>query len=514
MKKAFSARRVPRKVGHDDEELSHNSSEGEDISGKSYTRSVLPNRSLTPYLSLRSALTFRSTESALKRPSSKPKKASFLRTSFGPSALEDEEAENTGIVTPKRSNLSRVVIQRNASQKSSLLATALPTRVSDDEDRPSYSTASLRELKDSTPNTPRDLSTDASNSEVEDVANNTQALDLSSKFGSNLARYQQPSAIPSAAEVAEKKARRARLAKEQAADEYISLNPSDPELDEDEDANVTRDDTGRLILKPKDKYKEAESRLVHEDEDIMENFDEFTEADGKILLGRKAEAEAAQKRKQDMAAQIAEAEGESSDSESDTSERERNEAFEAAQTKHGTYGSENTPNDPYADARPRTPPKISPLPTLEGVIERLRKQVADMQTSRMQKLQEMEALQREKIRLGEEEIRIQKALRETADGFQRLRVEKGIAGAGDAGLKEGTPDLGVADYAARLGAGLGFGGESGASTDVENVNGRTGLGFGMAGRGLESLGTSAVGTPAAGDDMDDSDGVDSDPMAV
>lgn len=411
--------------------------------------------------------------------------------------MEDEESESSGVVTPKRSNLSRIAIQRNAAKKSSLLASTIPTRQNDDEDddRPSYSAASLQELRNSTPTTPRDLSAEVSASEVEDISSDTQALDLSSKFGSTLARYQNASAIPSAAEIAEKKARRARLAKEEAAEEYISLDPSDPELDGDEDENVMRDERGRLVLKPKDKYQNAESRLVRDDEDIMEDFDEFTEADGKMLLGRKAEAEAARRRKQEMAAQIAAAEGDS-DSESDTSERERNEAFEAAQTKHGTYGTQDSERT-GEDARPRTPPIITPIPTLDSVVARLRKQVTDLQTHRMQKLQEMETLQREKIRLGEEEVRIQKALRETADKFAALRAEKGIAPstttAGTSGLLEAPSSGMVMD-----------GGESDASTDIEGTNGgRRGLGFGVAARGLESLGPSQAGTPMTQEDGED-----------
>lgn len=254
---------------------------------------------------------------------------------------------------------------------------------------------------------------------LEQVSSGTQALDISSKFGTSLAHYQQSSAIPSATEIAEKKARRARLAKEQQAEEFISLDPDDPDLD-DEDENVMKDEQGRLVLKPKDKYGQLESRLVADDEDIMENFDEFTE-DGRIALGRKAEAEAARRRKQEMAAQIAEAEG-ASDAESDDSERERNEAFENAQTKHGTY----VQNATSSELRPKTPPIITPLPTLDGAIERLRKQLSEMQTSRMQKLQAMEHLQREKIRLAEEEVRIQRALKETAEKFEALRKEKGI----------------------------------------------------------------------------------------
>ncbi|KAK4499395.1 hypothetical protein PRZ48_009909 [Zasmidium cellare] len=389
MKKSSSLRRVPRKIGQDDDD-----EEGPQAPS----------------------------ESVIKRPAAKPRKSTSLRQSFGPSAVEDEEDSEAAVITPKKSNVSRIAIQRNASKRSSLLASQIPARNSEDEeDRPSYSAASLQELKDSTPSTPQNADP-TSDTAIEHVSSGTQALDISSKFGSSLARYQQSSAIPSATEIAEKKARRARLAKEQQAEEFISLDPDDPDLD-DEDDNVMKDENGRLVLKPKDKYGQLESRLVADDEDIMENFDEFTE-DGRIALGRKAEAEAARRRKQEMAAQIAEAEG-ASDAESDDSERERNEAFENAQTKHGTYVQNANSSDP-ADLRPKTPPIITPLPTLDGAIERLRKQLSEMQSSRMQKLQAMEHLQREKIRLAEEEVRIQRALKETAEKFEELRKEKGI----------------------------------------------------------------------------------------
>ncbi|KXS98883.1 hypothetical protein AC578_10870 [Pseudocercospora eumusae] len=393
MKKSISARRVPRKVGGDDEE---------------------DGSAAQP-------------DSAVKRPNSKSRKPSSLRQSFGYSAVDDDE-DSEAVVTPKRKDLSRIAVHKNAAKRSSLLATPLPRREAEDEDeRPSYSAASLQQLRDNTPSTPQDFSS-ATNRDVEDVSKSTQSLDLSSKFGSSLARYQQfsaSSAIPSATEIAEKKARRARLAKEQQAEEYISLDPDDPDLDEEDlDPNVMRDEHGKLVLKPKDKYGMAETRLVRDDEDIMENFDEFTE-DGGISLGRKAEAEAERKRRQDMATQIAEAEG-ATDDESDDSERERRDAYEATQTKHGSY-ARNTADSEGPDQRPKTPPIITPLPTLEGAIERLRKQLSDMQTSRMQKLQEMENLQREKIRLAEEEVRIQRALKETAEKFEQLRKEKGIS---------------------------------------------------------------------------------------
>jgi hypothetical protein len=236
---------------------------------------------------------------------------------------------------------------------------------------------------------------------------------------------------------------------------------------------------------------------VRDDEDIMENFEEFTE-DGRIALGRKAEAEAARKKKQEMAVQIAEAEG--SDSDSDDSERERNAAYEAAQTRHGTYGQAAS-LDANASARPEPPPIITPLPTLDGAIEKLRKRLADMQTSRMQKLKEMEALQHEKLRLAEEEVRIQRALKDTADKFEELRKERGISGV----KKDGTPALeleapppvpveGGNDSTAEQVSVDDETARNGGDDDIDDVSeerSMSGLGFGVARRGTSGLGLGA-----------------------
>lgn len=368
----------------------------------------------------------------------KSRASSALRRSLGPSSLDEDEDSETAVITPKRTNLSRIAAERNASKRSSLLAAQLPLRSADEDgDRPSYSADSLRELKASTPSTPKIFENrDVSGSLDSDSGSGS--VDFASKLGNALARNQErpTSVIPSAAEIAEKKARRARLAQEQKADEYISLDPDDPNLDDDD--NVMRDEDGRLVLKPKDKHGLSETRLVRDDEDIMENFEDFTE-DGQISIGRKAEKEAARRRRQEIAAQIAEAEGGSA-SDSDASERERNEAFESAQTKHGTYAQNQDTRDARAGARPSTPPILTPIPTLDSVLDRLRKQLMDMQSSRMQKLKEMEALQREKIRLAEEEVRIQRALKETADKYEALRKEQGIPSTAQA-LIQAPPEL-------------------------------------------------------------------------
>lgn len=226
----------------------------------------------------------------------------------------------------------------------------------------------------------------------------------------------------------------------------------------------------------------------------MEGFDEFTgETGARVRMDESTRGGERERRKAEMAERIAAAEAEEGGSESgDESERERNEAFEAAQTRHGAYGAGAAGRGEEEEGRPRTPPKIAPLPSLEGVIARLRAQLEGMQTARMERVGEMEALAREKVRIGEEEVRVQKALRETGEKFEALRREKGIASG--AATKEGTPAL------LEAGRGLGFLGNGGAGEDGEDEE-RPRLGLGMAGRGLESLGASGAGTPV-GDSSD------------
>ncbi|KAJ9624798.1 hypothetical protein H2203_004748 [Taxawa tesnikishii (nom. ined.)] len=374
--KKFGARRVARKIGGDDDEEQSASATG-------------PSTESSPEPS-----------SAVKRPSVKPRKSSALRSSFGPSFADDAEGPSS-VIMPKRSNLSRVAIQRSAEKRSN----DLPFRAGreDDEIRPSYSKGYLEELKQSTPSTPKDLSASTTDAEDGGVPLDAQALDITAKFGTNLNRYQPPTAIPTDAEIREKKERRARLAKE---NDFIALDDED---EEDEDDNVTHDENGRLILRPKEKY--PETRLVRDDEDILEDFDDFT-SDGRIALGRKAEKEAAARRKAEMASMIASAEGGHGDESSeDESEAERNAAFEVAQTRSGNYAAAAEQEE--EGARPRTPPRIAPLPTMDAVVERLRKRLQEMQTARMGKVREMESLKDEKTRIGEEEVRVQTSLKET-----------------------------------------------------------------------------------------------------
>ncbi|THZ18642.1 hypothetical protein D6C89_08162 [Aureobasidium pullulans] len=383
MKKSFASRRVPRKIGQDDQDALSDVSSNNDSSAPTF----------------------------VKRPGPKSRKSSALRPAFA--STDDDNDDSSTLLTPKRSNISRLAIQRNAENHSDI---SFRPRLESTSNRPSYSRDYLDELKQSTPATPKDVAS-VSTTDTENAASvRNNPVDVKSKFGSDLSRYQPPTAIPTAAEIQEKKTRRARLAKE---NDFISLE--DDGDDEDDDDAVTRDEQGRLILKPKEKY--PETRLVHDDEDMLEGFDDFT-TEGKMTFGRKAQKEEDRKRRAEMASMIADAEGQSVDEdEEDESEAERNAAFEVAQTRHGTYAAREQEPD---STRPQTPPRVVPLPTMDSVIERLRKRLEEMEMVRANKANEMQSLVEEKSRIGEEEIRVQAALKETGEKYQKLRQDMGL----------------------------------------------------------------------------------------
>ena len=354
--------------------------------------------------------------------------------------MSNDSEPTSEVFTPKKSNLSRQAIEKNALRKSlgsSLPSSHLPIRPTDD--RPSYSTDYLNELKSSTPSTPKNLK---SLSDVE--AETTQALDIASKFGTDLSSYQNTS-IPTDAEIAEKKERRARLAKEQ---DFLPLdsasNPS--EDDDDNDPETT--------FSARTHKKEPETRLVRDDEDIAEGFDSFV-SDGRISLSKRAEREQKRRHKAEMRDLIAEAEGTSGE-ETDDSEAERRAEYEAAQTRKGMDGLHHEEEDEAA-RRPRTPPKITPLPSLSACLEKLRARLTQMEYTRGQKVREMEMYAREKADIGVREVEIQKLLAEAGERYEKLRQE----------------------------AGIGVGGGLDEKSAMGNGNGNGGL---VVGRGLETLG--------------------------
>ncbi|EUC35976.1 hypothetical protein COCCADRAFT_89340 [Bipolaris zeicola 26-R-13] len=342
----------------------------------------------------------------VKRPAlGKAKKRSSLRMSFGAGdeANNGEESSDSAVMTPKKANLSRIALEKSAQLR------ARSPLVSESAKPTEYSKDYIAELRNSTPSTPRDLKISAE--EEEEI----RALDIAAKFGPVASLEATSSAIPTEAEIREKKARRRRLAHEENA--Y-----------DDEDAAWASDDQGedefrqhrdKISLRPKDKW--GETRLVHDDEDIAEGFDDYVE-DGKIALGRKSEKEAQRRRRAEMAELINDAEGSSGDDGSDDSDEDRNVAFATAQARAGRYGQKVDEDDDGT----RTPPRITPLPDLNDILQGL---TIDMEARKQRKallLQKMQDLKDDKVRIEERKKYLQEQLQKTGEEYEKLRQESGL----------------------------------------------------------------------------------------
>lgn len=361
------------------------------------------------------ALHDRRNESDDKAPSWKPsivrsistnkkKKPASSRLSFGlgeiisgdaAEALEDDEA-----FTPKKPTLGRRVVENNAVRKS-LPAYSIPIRGGDDdEERPTYSKDYLNQLKSSTPSTPKDLKSLVANVEDE------EGLDESELDGAMVVDIEEPVAtvIPSEAEIREKRERRARMAKEK---DFISLNEGNSD---DENRQIS-------VLSRK---KKPESRLVRDDEDLGEGFDEFVD-DGRISLGKKQERVAKRKQRAAMADLIHEAEGSSSD-DSDDSEAERTAAYEATQTRAGMDGL----SKPETSSILQVPPKITPIPNLSDCLQRLQTTLSGMQQELAKRNRKMEELQQEKKDILAREQEVQQSLKEAGEKYSALRASTGL----------------------------------------------------------------------------------------
>jgi DNA repair exonuclease SbcCD ATPase subunit len=166
---------------------------------------------------------------------------------------------------------------------------------------------------------------------------------------------------------------------------------------------------------------------VREDEDVLEGFDDYVE-DGRVALGRKAARDEKRRKRKEMEELINQAEGAEEDEEEENdSEVERNEAYEAAQTRAGTYGQHQTPATEEL-GRPRTPPKITPVPDLSSVLSRMRSGLQEMREAKAAKERKLEELQAEKKEIAEREVWIQSQLKEVGERYEKLRTEAGLTG--------------------------------------------------------------------------------------
>lgn len=455
----------------------------------------------------------------VKRPSLTPRgsvrgrKSTSSRLSFGPGGAENENAGDDGseIFTPKKSALSRQALERSASQRSiapSTRSPTLPVRTKADDERPSYSKQYIAELRSATPSAPPKKSSESSPR----GDGGRVPLDVVAKFGAQ-AEELAKSAIPSEAEIREKKERRARLARE---GEYISLHG-----EENGDVSEEYDEDGgyEIALHRRNDSKWGETRLVREDEDVAEGFDEFVE-DGKISLGNKAEIRQKQQERAKMRELIDEAQGGTGDDTDDESEAERRAAYEAAQTRAGISSQQprKAQRQQAHPPRPTTPPIITPIPTLDECIQRLEATLREQQARRMEQVKKLEEMARRRTEVLNRRQEIQRLLDEAAVKYEALREEAGLAG-----RLPLTPPARASGLVSGLGSGTntprpGLGGATAAltlagATSTPRPAGTPGLGGGSTTRfaferGLENFGTLSEQMDVDGQDEGNDDSED------
>lgn len=341
------------------------------------------------------------------------KKPTSSRLSFGPEALSAED--DSSPATPQNKSLSQRAAENALRKKQPV---KLPSRLlGGDDDRPRYSKEYLSELQSSTPNTPHDLSAlTLADDEGDDSAMSLDELEGAtvvsapdtSAAGGALTSRTPAATILSAAQVREKKERRARLALQgEGDDDYIALDASD-------------DDEGRLAGRKGGK----ESRLIAEDEDLGEGYDEYVE-DGGLSLGRAAERKARLRRKKEMAELIASAEGPDDGGEGDDDDGEnsddsldRRAEYEAAQRRKGMGVEILEPGGEGGGAD--VIPKMKPLPDLDECLRRMRDLVQGLEDEVRLKRARIAALQKEREEIVQREAEVQGVLDQAGAKYQAV----------------------------------------------------------------------------------------------
>ncbi|CAK7566232.1 MAG: hypothetical protein SEPTF4163_004170 [Sporothrix epigloea] len=473
--------------------------------------------------------------------------SSSSRLSFG--GPGDDGSEDTGpvVVTPNKrgagasSSLTQRVLENNAFRKS--LSGRLPTRYrasdgnendedimssgrnndnfdENNDDRPRYSQAYLDELQSSTPNTPQNLTTLQRNNGVQKYGEDSELMDLDPSELDG-AMVVDASELPLTSEVAsrsslsltagtttapagmmmtttqiqERKERRARRALE--GDAYLS----DPDRDEENGEYISL-----LTDEQKRKKREKErTRLVREDEDLGEGFDEFVEEKEALSIGRKAERAARRKRKEEMAAlidaaelgdDVAGMEGGTANDSGDDSEAERRAAYDAAQTRAGMdglhhwtrNGNDDEDDGSVGGVHGSIPiPRMRPLPDLATCLEQMQSALEAMEMEAAEHRQKLNEVEQEKAEIAAREAEVQAVLDAAAAKYQHILGEKSAVFA--------TAQPPAANFDT-----------SSTHSPLRAIPslGQTPLPPGLTGvypiqRGLESLGTTPTRRPSPGD---------------
>lgn len=306
--------------------------------------------------------------------------------------------ENAETLEDKKFTASKIKVRRDkvtTKFQRGISFESLPGRLTESYgERPIYSKEYLNELKNATPVSRQKSS---SSPEPEEILDESDIHQLRGVPGTN--SDNSIKAIPTDAEIREKKERRARLAREA---DFISFDES------------TKDHYALLLSRNKKK----ETRLVPDDEDFAEGFDEFVE-DDHISLGKKQERQARRHKREKIAEMIEQAERDS-DSVSDDSEAERCAAYENAQTRAGMDGlSKHGLEDDHMTTQ--MPARITPLPSLSECLISLQNTLNSMEVELDRKRRELVCSEKEEQDIEQREVELQALLKQTGE---RLEVIK------------------------------------------------------------------------------------------
>ncbi|KEF59006.1 uncharacterized protein A1O9_03849 [Exophiala aquamarina CBS 119918] len=450
----------------------------------------------------------------VRRPttSNAPKNKSKLRVSFNPGdeGEDGREGRHTSGEETQRdastlsSRTSRLGLSSAAQTLQNRVATTRDTMADSSEgqnhERPTYSKAYLDELRNSTPSTPREISSgDSPGFDLVEAGTSTgdNTLDLASKFGPSA--LSSSSRIPTAAEIREKKERRARLAKERLASNTSSSKTNDNEdfipleaYDSDGEFKPRALQVGSYLAPA----READTRLVHDDEDIAEGFESFVDDPGRVTLSKKALKEQSKLDREAIRSMIDEAEG-SDDSEggsaaggSDDSDYARHQAYEAAQTHRGMDGLTGHAAHRRIAARPRQPRETTAIPKLSAGLARLREMASRLGYERARIEKRRADIRRERTEIVESQVHIQTSLEEAGRELelvmlqqQKQQEEQGNSrlAAVRNGLESGASHLRPSNDHGMGAGSIGGGGATNGATQQNLVQGR----------GLESFGNSS-----------------------
>lgn len=349
--------------------------------------------------------------------STKAKKKASSKLSFG--ATEDAGgSQDAQAFTPKKpASLTQRATENNAL-RSSLASRKLPTRsFGPEQDSTSYSREYLEELQSSTPNTPQNIASlrihdGDGNGPAADAAADAMDIDPSELEGAVVVPQADLSVsaagaaaghMLSATEIQEKKERRARLAKEGGAYDE----------DDEEDGNYIS------LTSSARKQEKDNTRLIAEDEDLGEGYDDFVE-DARLELGKRGEKEARRRHRREMEELINAAEGASEEEDAD-SDAERLAAYEAAQTRAAMgvrFDDGAGGYDGKVGGTGLVIPRMKALPELGESLGRMRELVRGVEEQAAAKRKRIENLEREKQEILDEEKKVQEVLNQEGMKYQ------------------------------------------------------------------------------------------------